>query len=319
MTRAFLSLPAQEVATHSHAELLGRLTSRLPFAVEPSQRAAWDYQIRHLKELAQALPNAHVFMEFLIPSMGRRADLILLTEGLVFVIEYKVSATHFDRASLNQVYGYGLDLKYFHETSHPLPIVPILVATRAPRDYSWSVSWHGDGLARPLGVNAGWLVTTIQQVCQVYGRAAVDARTWESGRYRPTPTIIEAAQALYRGHAVEEISRSESGAENLTGTSEYVASAIETAKTHQAEDHLLHHWSAGFGQDPGGLESRYGSTESARGRACGVSLWQWSLGGGAARGASTRRRCKGSGSRKNCREGERRPVGRSIHPRHPSL
>lgn len=53
---------------------------------------------------------------------------------------------------------------------------------------------------------------------------------WFAGRYRPTPTIVEAAQALYRGHAVEEISRSEAGAANLSRTTDYVAQALESAK-----------------------------------------------------------------------------------------
>lgn len=169
-------------------------------------------------------------MEFLIPRMGRRADLILLTNGIVFVIEYKLGASQFDRSSLNQVYGYGLDLKHFHETSHDLPIVPILVATQAPHSDELHVQWDDDDLARPLSVNAAGLLQAIHHVCLIRNSSPINASTWEAGRYRPTPTIVEAAQALYRGHAVEEISRSEAGAENLTRTAEYVANAIEAAK-----------------------------------------------------------------------------------------
>ncbi|RYL96452.1 DUF2075 domain-containing protein [Sphingobium fuliginis] len=172
-------------------------------------------------------------MEFLIPRVGRRADLILLTHGIVFVIEYKLGASQFDRSSLDQVYGYGLDLKHFHETSHGLPIIPILVATHAPLSGDLHMQWDEDGLARPLGVNAAGLLPAIQHICHVWHSAPIDAAVWEAGRYRPTPTIVEAAQALYRGHAVEDISRSEAGAENLTKTAEYVSNAIEAAKRHK--------------------------------------------------------------------------------------
>lgn len=86
MNRAYLSLRTRDVITISDAELFGRLASHLPFALEPAQRAAWNHQIQHLRELARELPDAHAFMEFLIPRMGRRADLILLTNGIVFVI-----------------------------------------------------------------------------------------------------------------------------------------------------------------------------------------------------------------------------------------
>lgn len=230
MNRAYLSLPTKSVADLSNAELFGRLASRLPFALEPAQRTAWEYQIGHLRKIAQGVPKAHALMEFLIPRMGRRADLILLHCGIVFVIEYKLGARQYDRSSLDQVYGYGLDLKHFHETSHGLPIVPILVATHATNDDGSNLQWDADGLARPLGVNADGLLPAIQQICREHAAPSIDAADWESGRYRPTPTIVEAAQALYRGHAVEEISRSEAGAENLTHTADYVASAIEAAK-----------------------------------------------------------------------------------------
>ncbi|MCA5919585.1 DUF2075 domain-containing protein [Pectobacterium brasiliense] len=230
MNRAYLSLRTHDVATFSDNELFGRLASHLPFALEPEQRTAWNFQIQHLRELARELPDAHAFMEFLIPRMGRRADLILLANGIVFVIEYKLGARQFDRSSLNQVYGYGLDLKYFHETSHGLPIVPILVATHAPDSDELHVQWDDADLARPLSVNASGLLQAIHHLCLMRNNSPINASEWEAGRYRPTPTIVEAAQALYRGHAVEEISRSEAGAENLTKTAEYVANTIEAAK-----------------------------------------------------------------------------------------
>ncbi len=230
MNRAYLSIAAQDVSQASDAALFGKLAARLPFALEPAQRTAWEYQIQHLRELAAQLPAAHFFMEFLIPRMGRRADLIVIVAGIIFVAEYKLGARQFDRSSLDQVYGYGLDLKHFHETSHAVPIVPILVASHAPDAESEPLRWDEDGLAYPLRVNTAGLGPAIQDVCRLHGRPPIDPSAWEAGRYRPTPTIVEAAQALYRGHDVEEISRSEAGAENLTHTADYVANAIEDAK-----------------------------------------------------------------------------------------
>ena len=233
MNRSYISIAAADVAQARDAELFGQLASRLPFALEPAQRSAWEYQIAHLRELAVDIPRAHFFMEFLIPRMGRRADLVVITEGIIFVVEYKLGARQYDRSSLDQVYGYGLDLKHFHETSHKLPIVPILVASHAPDETDQSLQWDEDGLAKPMRVNTAGLAPAINFVCRVWGSQALDPLTWESGRYRPTPTIVEAAQALYRGHDVEEISRSEAGAENLSHTADYVAKAIEKAKREQ--------------------------------------------------------------------------------------
>lgn len=230
MDRAYLTLTASQVEGLSDSDLYGQLAKRLPFAVEPAQRVAWEYQIRHLRELAHDLPEAFFLLEFLIPRMGRRTDLIIIAGGVIFVVEYKVGARHFDRSGLDQVYGYGLDLRHFHEPSHTLPIVPILVATEAPAEPDNPLHWDNDELAQPLRLGPCDLAAKIRAVSLQRIRPEINPHQWLLGRYRPTPTIIEAAQALYRGHHVEEISRSEAGAENLTRTADYVAQAIETSK-----------------------------------------------------------------------------------------
>lgn len=235
MDRAYLSIHAGEIDRSDNSRLFGQLAARLPFAIEPTQVAAWEYQIQHLRRLATDLPDAHFFMEFLIPRMGRRADLIVLHAGIVFVIEYKLGARQFDRPSIDQVYGYGLDLKHFHETSHDLPIVPILVATEAKAPEPRPIRWDSDNLAHPLLIDPDLLAQTVTQVGAKFQGKPIDAKAWLAGRYRPTPTIIEAAQALYHGHAVEEISRSEAGAENLTRTADYVSRLIESAKNERPE------------------------------------------------------------------------------------
>lgn len=48
--------------------------------------------------------------------------------------------------------------------------------------------------------------------------------------YSPTPTIIEAAQALYRGHGVTDISRNDASALNLNQTTAAINNIIEKSK-----------------------------------------------------------------------------------------
>ncbi|OBX18820.1 hypothetical protein A9995_09660 [Erythrobacter sp. QSSC1-22B] len=231
MHRTFITLSASEVRTFSDAEIYGQLAGKLSFPIEPAQRSAWNYQIKHLRELARDLPDAHFSMEFLIPRMGRRADLVILHSGIIFVVEYKVGSKTFDRSSLNQTYGYGLDLKHFHEPSHERDIVPILVATEATGGQVAALEWDDLRLARPLTVSPQELAPLINFTSRIWGEGgSIDSSVWLGGRYRPTPTIVEAAQALYGGHGVEEISRSEAGAHNLTKTADYVSRAIEGAK-----------------------------------------------------------------------------------------
>jgi hypothetical protein len=48
--------------------------------------------------------------------------------------------------------------------------------------------------------------------------------------YKPTPTIVEAAQTLYRTHSVTDISRSGAGERNLQETSASVSAVVDHAR-----------------------------------------------------------------------------------------
>jgi hypothetical protein len=218
------------IATGDGTSILGALAEKSPFPDEPAQKAAWRFTIDHLATVGAVLPDSHIFLEFAIPRMGRRADAIVVSGGHIFVLEYKVGATEFARHALAQVHGYALDLRHFHETSHARPIVPMLVATSAPpQDVGFGFA--EDGVAHPMRLAAGDVLLAIRRVMSTNPRPPLDPHTWAEGAYRPTPTIIEAAQALYRGHRVEEISRSEAGAKNLTFTAEAIDRAIGEART----------------------------------------------------------------------------------------
>ena len=60
----------------------------------------------------------------------------------------------------------------------------------------------------------------------------ISIEDWVNSPYMPTPTIIEAAQALYRGHDVKEIFRSDSDSYNLSLTSDIINKIIDYSKSH---------------------------------------------------------------------------------------
>ena len=95
--------------------------------------------------------------------MGKRADDVLVTSDLIFVIEHKVGAKEYQRHAIDQVLDYALDLKNFHAGSHGLTIVPILVATQAP-DNPFSVSLWEDEVVQPLLANQATLAPAINAV-----------------------------------------------------------------------------------------------------------------------------------------------------------
>jgi len=173
--------------------------------------------------------SGHLYIEFSIPQMGKRADVVLLNAGIVFVIEFKVGERHYTKYALDQALDYGLDLKNFHSGSHNKSIVPMVVATWAPAE-SVALKDLGDRLYAPLQANSDNLKDVITGVISQVKEVEFDAGAWEAAGYRPTPTISEAAQALYRNHDVEAISRSDSGAINLTKTTQAIESANGNVK-----------------------------------------------------------------------------------------
>jgi hypothetical protein len=206
--------------------VFGRLAANCPFDVVQAQTGAWMVQIAQLQALGAELPDAHIFLEFAIPRMGRRADAVVVAGGLLFVLEYKVGAAEFQRHALLQVQGYALDLAHFHETSRDLPIVPVLIATQAPSQGVGLGLWNGQGVHTPVCASPADLSLLIRQFVAMSSAPPIDASRWADGAYRPTPTIIEAAQALFRGHDVAEISRSGAGVENLGRTTAAIDAVI---------------------------------------------------------------------------------------------
>ena len=209
--------------------IIGALTTWLSFAVDPSQKVAWLEQITLLKDRLRpwAASKGALFFEYDIPRLGSRVDTILVLEHVLFVLEFKVGASDYSRDANDQAWDYALDLKNFHEASHRIPIVPILVATKArTTTLQVETGHHEDSVPRPLQCNGESLADAIQLGLVHFPSDSIEPERWKRGRYHPTPTIVEAARALYAGHAVEEISRSDAGAENLVVTASRLTELI---------------------------------------------------------------------------------------------
>lgn len=231
MRDSYYSSPISKFLRTSNDEILGELTRAHHHALEHQQRNAWLAQIDLLKTELSDEPEGHLFFEFSIPRMGKRADIVLLRHGIVFVIEFKVNSVNFDGYAIDQVHDYALDLKNFHLGSHDLPIIPALCATEAPDQLEGAIDWAADLVASPILIGRQGLRAVLDHPAPDQSdAAAIDVGDWRASGYRPTPTIIEAAEALYRNHAVDEISRSDAGAKNLQATSEKIAEIIEQSK-----------------------------------------------------------------------------------------
>lgn len=209
--------------------VLGVLLANSEMSVEPTQRNAWVEQIELLKVAVRGRQGT-LFFEFNVPRMGRRIDAVLISGSVVFVIEFKVGESEYHRSDLNQVWDYALDLKNFHEASHSVPILPILVATRATVNDLVLPPPHEDLVYPPVRSSGRGLREVIDMGLSNIPGPILDANHWGSARYRPTPTIVEAAQNLYARHSVDAIARHDAGARNLRVTSHRIEEIIDEAR-----------------------------------------------------------------------------------------
>lgn len=230
MRRAWYSDSISNFVTSDANSVVGRLTRESTFPVTTTQRDAWLAQIQILQPILDKYKGA-VYFEYSIPRMGERIDVVLIIGPTIYVLEFKVGEREFTSSALDQVYDYALDLKNFHEASHGHFVAPILVATGAnPCEPHIATTPHNDKLLIPVKCTDQTLHSALDAVLQFTDGEPIEIKEWEAGSYRPTPTIIEAAMALYRKHDVAEISRSDAGARNLHETTKAISDIIRSSK-----------------------------------------------------------------------------------------
>jgi len=159
----------------------------------------------------------------------KRIDCVVISGPLIFALEFKIGANSYEKHAISQVTDYALDLKNFHEQSHKLNIIPVLICTNAEDRFS-CIELFSDGISKTILTNGESLSVIVSTALSQLQGENVNVDEWAESVYKPTPTIIEAAQALYRGHSVEEISRSDSGAINLSKTANAISEIIENSK-----------------------------------------------------------------------------------------
>ena len=212
-----------ELVDNYHGEIIG------------TTKEAWKGEIALLKKVLVpwSSENAQIIFEYNIPRLGKRIDVVLLLQGLIFCLEFKVGQKAALQADVEQVMDYALDLKNFHLFSHDKKIIPILIPTQHQSSTTeFKPSVYDDGIYNPLITGEEGLQELIEKVLEHAGVSsqAENTDTWLISPYSPTPIIIEAARTLYENHSVEEITRHEADKVSTDQTIDYILNVIENSK-----------------------------------------------------------------------------------------
>lgn len=202
----------------------------------PGTEEAWKGEIEILQKVLKPWQHevAEIIFEYSIPRLGKRIDVVLLLRGLIFCLEFKVGKKQAFQSDLEQVLDYALDLKNFHLYSQDRYIVPILVPSKYDSSSTlFQPSVYDDKIYNPLITGADGLQNLISKVLS-HAKADEEetVKDWLKSPYSPTPTIIEAARALYENHSVEDITRHEADKVMTDATIEYIMSVINHSKQH---------------------------------------------------------------------------------------
>jgi len=196
-------------------------------------REAWKKEIELLQNVLEPWKESdgRIIFEYNIPRLGKRIDVVLLLNGIIFCLEFKVGESRILENDIDQVLDYALDLNYFHKFSQGRVIVPILIATNYDKSSSLiQPSGYDDKVVNPLVTGESGIATLIRKVLELFPNESPINKNWIISPYAPTPTIIEAARELYENHSVEDITRHEADDVTTDNTIRYILDVIKKSK-----------------------------------------------------------------------------------------
>ena len=236
MSRCLYNSSFEEFAIADENSIFGELCENYHGDALTTTREAWKSEISIMKGAISNFigKDGRIIFEYDIPRLGKRVDVVLLFEGIVFCLEFKVGETRILEGDIDQVLDYALDLNNFHKFCEDRIIAPILIATNyrnSSTDIKMSV--YDDKIINPLVTGKTGIVTLINEVLKRFPNESPVNPNWIISPYAPTPTIIEAAKSLYENHTVENITRHEADKVSTDRTIAYILDVIQKSKEKQ--------------------------------------------------------------------------------------
>lgn len=229
--RSYYSNDIQSFLNQDNYSIFGEITTNDQFSAEDLQKNTWNREIEILKRELSQLLDGHIIFEYTIPRIGNRIDNIVIYKGIIFLLEFKVGEKKYPSYAIEQVTDYAFDLSCFYKESHNRLLVPILISTKA-HSVKQEIRISKDNVLETICCNEYEIAKYITEVSLKFIQDEIIPDDWINSLYMPTPTIIEAAQALYLGHNVEDISRNDASAKNLNQTTKAINKIIDYSKAH---------------------------------------------------------------------------------------
>ena len=206
-------------------EMCSAFKEEVDFTLSSSQIDAWDDCFDVLQnELDDSCANFGIIFEYALPyENGRRPDVVLISNELVIVLEFKRKSQALAE-DLDQVADYSRDIREYHFESRNKKVVPMLILTRGKGINYIDKEVHicsTENLKKELDHIVGR--TGILTAC--------DIEAWIDSKYEPLPTMVEAARRFWNGEELPNIKHVHAG----TNLDEAISCLKKTAKKAEAE------------------------------------------------------------------------------------
>ena len=229
MTRACYEKSISEFLEESTEQIFGEIDLNYNYqSTKKQQKDAWESQIEILKAQLSVLDDGKIIFEYDIPRMSHVIDNVILTNGLIFVLEFKVGSENYEASNIKQLDNYVKLLENYHYESRNKTIIPILVETEA-EDFDNVFSKNENNIFEIIKANKNNLSEIIISIINQY-KTDDDLSNWSNSKYAPTPTILEAARRIYETHEVEDINTYSSNDIFLNETEQRIDEIIDESK-----------------------------------------------------------------------------------------
>lgn len=233
-----------------------------------TQTEAWNITIPKLQEELRLLLRAHpqsrnwfVLLEYPLYRLRRRIDVLVLTPAAIAVVELKVGESSFRATDQRQVEEYALDLRDFHAPSAGISIAPVLWCTEADTESaSYAQSIKAGEVSEVFCVGRSGVARLIEWIGNTDPASPYEIHEWESGQYRPVPTVVDAATALFAGHGVREIAQAD--AINLDASAKCIVDIITETKRKKGRSMVFLAGVPGSGKTLAGLQVVHSAIET---------------------------------------------------------
>lgn len=227
------------------------------FDLNTETATSWDESIVWLKEGLSKVATRHpeafewsIVMEYVIPVLRKRIDIIILTQTRVVVIEFKGGNSASAKQALTQAKEYVGNLQDFHEETRGRRPIAIALGNFAPE-------LKAPDLETGAIANRQTFPAVLDAVLQSRDdESPIDHKAWIASRYAPVPSIIDAASLIFDGHTIEDLKESKAGDANIRKTQEAVLAAAQEAKLNHKKKLVIITGVPGAGKTLAGLNAR---------------------------------------------------------------